>query len=211
MSNLTFIAAVNNEGVLHNNLLASPCLKGAHSHQVILIRDAKSAAEAYNAGLEQAVNDIVVFLHQDVLLPEGWPELFQQRWAEAEAKFGPIDVAGTYGVAADGTRCGRLRYRGAPLYEPTELPAKVRTFDELLVAMPRSTKLRFDPSLGFHFYGCDIAMQATTAVVLEAELHHNSYNLHIPPAFYKSQEVFARKWHTLGATFPIQTSCTAVQ
>jgi hypothetical protein len=207
VSALTFVAAVNNEQVLQINLLGSPCFQGNHDHQILLTRDAGSVAEVYNAAIERAENDLVVFLHQDVYLPGGWPALFQAKFKEAEEKFGTVDVAGVYGVTEE-ARYGRIMFHGTPLREPGELPAKVRALDELLLALPRRTSLRFDPALGFHLYGADIAMQARTAVVLDAECHHNSGTRTPPSAFYASQAIFREKWRK---DLPICTPCAMIR
>ena len=39
------------------------------------------------------------------------------------------------------------------LREGGRLPAPVDTLDELLLAVPKDAPVRFDPQLGFHFYG----------------------------------------------------------
>jgi len=203
----TFVVAVNNETVLRSNLLSSPCLQEPCSYQLILQRNATSVAEVYNAGIEQAIYPFVVCLHQDVHLPIGWPNLFLKRWQEAEEKFGPIDVAGVYGVGK--ARAGHVQTFGARLLEPEPLPVKVRSLDECLLVLPKTTTLRFDPALGFHFYGTDIALQAKTAVVLDAMCHHNS-KPRLEDAFHKSQGVFAAKWRARGE-LPVQTSCVTVR
>ena len=103
-----------------------------------------------------------------------------QQICEAERRFGPIGVAGVYGVgpvrqgeavlAAE--RIGRVKDRGRMLNDGPELPARAPTLDELLLVLPRDTPLRFDPALGFHLYGADICLQAAerglAVVVLEA-------------------------------------------
>ena len=218
---MTFVAAVNSDYTLRMNLMKSPPLQGDHPHQVIITRGAKSAAEVYNAGLEQATNPIVVFLHQDVYLPERWPEDFQQAWTEAEAKFGKIGVAGAYGLgghleAGKGTgaeRTGRIMSHGKWLKEKRPLPAKVDTLDELLLALPRDTALRFDARLGFHLYGCDIAMQANAAGLVAAVLptlcHHNNFTqFPLSGEFSESMKIFREKWkHRV----PVHTPCTAIR
>jgi hypothetical protein len=55
------------------------------------------------------------------------------------------------------------------------LPASVSTLDELLLVIPSSTHLRFDPDLGFHLYGADICLTAQerglAVVALDAACH----------------------------------------
>jgi hypothetical protein len=74
------------------------------------------------------------------------------------------------------------RERG--LREPGPLPARVASPDELLLAVPRYTPLRFDPALGFHCYGADIALQARrrglAAVAVDAPCPHNTRYVGLP-------------------------------
>jgi hypothetical protein len=97
------------------------------------------------------------------------------------------------------------------LLDGPELPARVATLDELLLVVPKSSQLRFDPALGFHLYGADLCLQARerglAVVVLGAPCHHNSRNIGLPEAFFASARVFARKWaHRL----PVATPCVII-
>ncbi len=158
--------------------------------------------------------------HQDVFLPDGWDGAAAGQLAEAERRFGPIGVAGVYGVGPvidrrgrplSADRTGRVVDRGRTLCDGPELPARVATLDELLLIVPPDTPLRFDPALGFHLYGADICLQAAerglAVVVIDALCCHNSKSIGLPDAFYRSAEVFARKWaHRL----PIATPCVII-
>ena len=108
-------------------------------------------------------------VHQDVYLPAGWDRRVMRQLREAERRFGPIGIAGVYGVGevdepADGPpraeRIGWVVDRGRLLREGPDLPARVATLDELLLILPRGTPLRADPALGFHLYGADLCLQA---------------------------------------------------
>ena len=138
---------------------------------------------------------------------------------EAERRFGPVGVAGVYGVGPTrelsvslaAERIGRVVDRGRLLCDGPGLPALAATLDELLLIVRRDTPLRFDPGLGFHLYGADICLQAAElglpVVVIDALCHHNSRSVGLPPAFYKSAQVFARKWaHWL----PVATPCVII-
>ncbi len=67
---LTVISPVNNENISKRCLLASPDLRSGVD--VILQSGFASAAAAYNSAMQQAKTDLLVFVHQDVYLPEGW-------------------------------------------------------------------------------------------------------------------------------------------
>ena len=173
-------------------------------------------------GLARAKHEWVVCAHQDVYLPEGWDRCLVQQIDEAERRFGPIGVAGVYGVGeviapADharplaAERIGWVVDRGRVLRDGPELPARVATLDELLLVVRRDSGLRFDPALGFHLYGADLCLQAReqglAVVALGALCHHNSRSVGLPEAFFASAEVFARKWsHRL----PVATPCVII-
>jgi hypothetical protein len=216
---LTFVACVSDDELLNSNLLASPCLAPGSAHEVILVRNARSAAAGLNVGIMRAAGDLVVCVHQDVFLPDGWDELLISEIEKAEREFGPIGVAGVYGVGPairrndglEAQRIGRVVDRGRWLDEGIPLPARVATLDELLFVVPRGTPLEADPELGFHLYGADLCMQAAerglAVVVIDALCHHNSRNVGLPREFYESAEVFARKWHE---RLPVATPCVIV-
>jgi hypothetical protein len=96
---LSLIACVSDDAILKANLLASPDLASAGSpHEVILIHEAPSAAAGYVMGRQKARHEWNVFVHQDVGLPAGWDKCLARQLREAERQFGPIGVAGVYGV-----------------------------------------------------------------------------------------------------------------
>ena len=185
---LTFVACVSDEEILGANLLASACLKPGSVHEVILIKNCRSAADGLNLGIARARHEFVVCLHQDVRLPPGWDQKLVQQLGAATRQWRTIGVAGVYGVSepteahpeapltATGPatqhppqphpnkfavkRIGRVIHRGHALFDSPNLPARVSTLDELLLIVPRNTPLRFDPDLGFHLYGADICLLA---------------------------------------------------
>jgi hypothetical protein len=187
-SGLSLVACISSDELLGSNLLASPSLRAGSPHELALVKNGLSAADGLNLGIERASHPWVVCLHQDVFLPQGWDRQLQRQLETATRQFGPIGVAGTYGVSAprevqpeseatdtlsDGAgqphvnsakfavnRIGRVIHRGHTLFDGPDLPARVATLDELLLVVPRDTPLRFDPALGFHLYGADICLQA---------------------------------------------------
>jgi Glycosyltransferase like family len=219
---LTFVCCVSSGRELRTKLIASACLGPSSPHGVMLVKNCSSAAEGLNLGLERAASEWVVCVHQDVLLPERWDRLLLLQLREAEQRFGPVGVAGVYGVGhcrdfgLDGNSLGAQRIgwvvdRGRVLRDGPELPADVATLDELLLVVRRDTPLRFDPALGFHLYGADICLQAAerglAVVAIGALCHHNSRSVGLPEAFFKSAAIFARKWaHRL----PVVTPCLII-
>jgi hypothetical protein len=206
---LSFVACASNDKTLGTNLLASPCLAPHSAHQVLVVRNWPSAADGLNIGIARSETEWVVCVHQDVWHPAGWDRCIAEQLDEAEQRFGPIGVAGVYGVGEviaprDGSeplaaeRIGWVVDRGRVLRDVPELPTQVATLDELLLIVKRDSGLRFDAALGFHLDGADICLQASergpAVVALGAPCHHNSRSIGLPEAFFASARVFARKW-----------------
>lgn len=208
---LSFVVCVSDEAILKANLLASPCLGPDAPHEVLTLSGCASAAEGLRQGRARARHPLRVWAHQDVYLPRGWPAHFQEQYRRAEAAFGPVGVAGVYGVRCPGgapARAGYVVDRDRLLRERPALPARVDTLDELLLALPRDGPLGFDPRLGFHFYGADVGLAARerglAAVALDALCYHNSPHAGLPEAFFASARAFAAKW---ARQLPLATSC----
>lgn len=215
---LAFVICVSDPRILARNALASPCLAGRAGDPMFLMHGCGSAADGFNAALLLARSEWLVFLHQDVFLPEGWDAQFLVELERAEKRFPRLAVVGPYGVRtlADGTplRAGKVRDRGRWLDEPAELPCAVQSLDELLFAVRRDSGLQLDPRLGFDLYATDLALSARArglqAAVVEAPCHHNSGWMPdaVPEAvvrrFSAAAAVFAGKWRN---ELPIHTPC----
>jgi hypothetical protein len=216
---LTFAVCVNDEASLQTNLLASPCLRAGTAHELLPARGCRTIADGLNAAVARARHHWVVCVHQDVYLPEGWDRVLAARLAEAEARFGPIGVAGVIGTADGGPAepnaatplVGWVLDRDRLLRGLMTLPARAETLDELVLVLPRGTPLRFDSALGFHFYGADLCLQARErqlgSVAVEALCFHNQRSVNLPAEFVASGQALAKKWHD---RLPIRTTCAVV-
>jgi SAM-dependent methyltransferase len=209
---LTFVVCVNDDAQLQNCLLRSPCLQPGTPHQVIEVREASSAAEGLNHGLDLAEHDIVILLHQDVYLPSGWTRRFLAQYRQAQAEFGDVGLVGVFGArASEGGKeeLGRIVDRHRLLERPVALPGLVETVDEVLMAVPKDTKLRFDPALGWHLYGADFALQVAQSggrvVIVDALcFHHSKGSYWLPDHYRPSALAFTTKWQ---ACLPVYTPC----
>jgi SAM-dependent methyltransferase len=198
---ITFVACVNDDDQLESNLLRSPCLDPGTPHELILMRRQTSAADGFNTALEKARHDLVVFVQQDIYLPRGWDGRFVDQFRAAEARFGPLGVAGVFGYSfgPEGKRdFGRVLDRQMLYDMPAPLPAAADGLDEIVLAVRRDTPLRFDPRLGFHLYGADLCLGARRlglpVAVLDAPCLHNSLFAYLPPAFHAARERLLDKW-----------------
>lgn len=218
--NLSFVTCASDAAVLAQRLLASPCIAGGEYALEIYV-GAASAAAAFNAEMDRRPQaEWLVWVHQDVFLPAGWDKRFIAAIREAEDRFSRLTVVGVYGVAGAGAqavRAGHVLDRGLLLKEPTSLPCRVESLDELLFAVRTDTCLKLDPALGFDFYGTDVALAALErgldVAVVDACCEHWSTmpKIMVPSSILDrmsaSGEAFERKWaHRL----PLDTPCFSI-
>lgn len=204
------ISAVNDLQVLNRCLLRSPDLRLAS--EVILQTGHDSAADAYNSAIRNAKAEILVFVHQDVYLPEGWIRAVQ-RAMDILAHHDPDwAVLGVWGVTNDGEYAGHVYWQGVA-GEQFEGGIDVATLDEVVLIVRRASGLTFDPLLrGFHMYGADICLQAKQrgmrSYAISAFCIHNAYGYAMfPLAFWKAYFFMRSKWKSW---LPIKTTCIEI-
>ena len=218
---LSFVACASNLEVLGARLLTSPCLRQGGLPLAVHF-NSSSAAQGFNATM--AASDAtkpttwLVWVHQDVVLPESWDTRFSQALTAALQQFPKLAVAGVYGVAGaapQARRAGHVLDRGTLLREAAPLPCLVDSLDELLFAVRVDSALQLDPALGFDFYATDLVLQAQArgwqCAVLDAYCEHWSgtpASGAVPAATVNrikhSAQVFERKW---AQRLPISTPC----
>jgi len=208
---ITFAIAVNDREMLERNFLVSPCLKAPQDHEILLQSEFRSAALAYNDAIDRAQNDLIIFCHQDILLPEGWLRglgSILDSLDETDPNWG---VLGPYGKTNDGRGWGHVYSSGRGVIgEPLPHPVEVQTLDEIVLILRKSSGLRFDDSLPhFHFYGADICLRAAKmgmkSYAVSAFCIHNTIQpLVLPGEFYECASHIRKVW---GDHLPIQTTC----
>lgn len=210
---VTFVACVNDELQLENNLLASPVFGAGSPHQLLTYREMTSAAEGLNRGLHAADHDLVVFIQQDIYIPSWWPARLHRQWAIASHPTAP-SLAGPFGVRyREGGRehVGHAVDRDSLLRMSRALPASVDGLDELVLVVPRDTDLRVEPRVGWHLYGADLALQAHRSggwtAVLDLPCHHNSLVHSLDGGYKHSEAVLASKWRD---ELPIITNSSTI-
>jgi arylsulfatase A-like enzyme len=166
---ITFIVAVNDEEELRANLLSSPVAR-SREHEWILVANAgngryQSVSKLYSEALRSAQNDLVYFVHQDVLLPEGWEDRMFASLAELERLDPSWGVVGAVGALPP--RPGRPKELRGHWCDPSgywmlgPLPSEVDSLDEQWLGLRRSRGVTFDPHMpGFHCYGMDLSLAA---------------------------------------------------
>jgi len=200
--------------VLQRNFLASPCLREAHPHQIIVKEGYASAGKAYNDAIDWSQNDLMVFLHSDIILPEQWLADLERalQWLEREDP--SWGVIGTYGETLDDHGRGYIYSSGLGIMgKPFDQPAEIQTLDEIVLIFRKSSGLRFDPSLpNFHMYGTDICMAAHDAgrknyAISAFCIHNTQPGLVLGQDFYQCYWYVQKKWKKY---LPIQTTCVRI-
>jgi hypothetical protein len=209
----SFISAVNNDQIAKKCLLSSPDVQAAS--EVLLQRGYSSLAVAYNRAIEAARNDVLVFAHQDMYLPDGWATSVHDAIRVLSTTDPDWGVLGAWGVAASGERAG-FTYDGGwrtVLGQPFSGGREVGSLDESLLIFRKSSGIRFDPRIpGFHMYGTDICQesirQGRKCYAIAAFCIHNTsqYRL-LPWAFWQAYFAMRRKW---AGQLPIPTTCTTI-
>lgn len=217
MSNcgFTVAVAVNNDEVLRNNLYRSPDILARPELQILTRRGFASASLAHNSALDEASNDVVIFVHQDVYLPQGWFGSLARALADLQREGVDWGVLGCFGSRkghADGL--GRVYTRGLGIHGTSiDCPEIVESLDEIVLIIRKSSGLRFDPSLPhFHLYGTDLCMAASArglpSFAIPAFCVHNTNQLlTLPREFYECYRYLKRKW---ARYLPICTSCITI-
>lgn len=196
------VSVYRDEEVLQSTLLRSPALKMAR--RVLCQRDFPNVSAAYNAAIRECEDDVLVFTHPDVYLSRAWYESFQRSLDWLGRNDPQWAVAGMSGMTRDGTTrqfsysTGIGGFLGVPFSEPCE----VRTLDEFVFALRRSSGLTFDEKIpGAQSQLC------TTDLCLQAEhkglrsyslpcfaLHNSNRWSHLPMGFWKCYLYIRKKW-----------------
>jgi len=212
--NVTFVVAVNQRDIFESNFLSSPCLRQMADPQIWIQEGFDSASKAYNDALRRSRNDLLIFVHQDVILPETWLSDLARALEHLRSEDPDWGVLGCYGEAPLNGGCGYVYSSGLGIVgSPFDRPTPVQTLDEIVLILRRSSGLRFDDKLPhFHFYGSDICLRAAkmglTCYAIPAFCIHNTHQpLILPKEFYECCHYIRRVWKDY---LPIQTSCIRI-
>jgi 2-polyprenyl-3-methyl-5-hydroxy-6-metoxy-1,4-benzoquinol methylase len=189
------IVAATDDAQLDLNVLRSPGLKEAHA-EVILVRNAASAAEAFTVGARSACSPWLLFCHQDVYFPRGSGSAIASLLSRVPVAETRGSIIGFAGLALDGEQGGRAGLvvdRTALFDHPAT--GRAISIDEFCVALRRDTEHSIDPTLGWHLWATDLCLQAlyrsggaNFASIARIPLLHNSTNDGVLSASYHRSE-----------------------
>lgn len=190
MENISFIAAVNDNEILKQNLLFSGVWKSTLKHEFLKKEGYKSASIAFNTAIDEAKNDLLVFIHQDIYLPEKWDYHLIEIIDEIEANDENWGVLGVYGISVNNNPVGFVYCNGEKKFLGEEgAPVEVQSLDEVVLIMRKSAGLRFDENMpGFHLYATDICLTARElgkkCYAISNVCVHNTLKISVLPKSY---------------------------
>lgn len=208
----SIVCCSNNSQVLYDNLLHSKDIM-KHDLQVIKSEDHNNNVKAaYNGSLKLCKNDIVIFVHQDVLLHDNFFTHLDH--AVDLLSDCPWAVMGVAGKTSKGTLSANVIDRGRPLVTKDFKPTEVQTLDELILIVNKSLTpaISFDEKIPHHhLFGADLCLQAKRlgkkSYVIDASCSHNSSLYSLPPCYHQSEAYIRLKWSEY---LPIHTTCSTI-
>lgn len=171
-----------------HNIIKSDCVQD-DMNEFIVIDNTKNIfyinlGQAINAGIKQAKHDLLVIVHEDVVLLPGWQNMFEQSLNALETKDPEWLVAGVVGWNTKGRMKGHLSdphsYRNSMLGKPF---AEIIRIDEQVLILRKSKNLFLDPELpSIHHIGRDLPLEANKrgykSYVLDAPSIHKYADAH---------------------------------
>lgn len=170
-----------------------------------------TAGAALNHGAAAARNDVVVFVHQDVVLHSlvALEEAAATLMADRR-----IGILGAVGIDARHTIVGRIRDRVVQIGDAARRPRDVDSLDEVLFMMRReqvlAEPLSEHPLLAWHAYGVEYCARmrhtGRRAVAMDIPLTHNSLTTNLKDLDLAHRHV----GESYPALLPIRTTCGTI-
>ena len=214
--NLNIVTCVNNMERYSNCVVQSMAKLAGGRHDVsVSVFDNTGnrviVPVALNALIDRSESDLLVCIHQDVMLPSGWLVKLDDQIKEVESCWGrQWGVLGVFGVTMMGKHAGNIvdKWHINPTYG---LPLEAQSLDEVCLIFRKSSGLRFDESLGGnHMYGADLCLQARQkqmpCIIIDDVMTHLGSGV-IDYDFTETAKRFVSKWAFVGYEPSIKTTC----
>jgi Sulfotransferase family len=160
---ITFVTVLFS-GEFDHNLARSSCIREPMNQLVVVDNRGNvffdSLSAALQDGVRRARHDLVVFVHEDVLLVEGWQSAFERSLQALEREDPEWGLVGAAGWDFAGSSAGHWNDpHGDCDFMAGALHLPVRQIDEHLMGFRRSRPLPLDAALpGIHNLGLDLAL-----------------------------------------------------
>jgi len=213
-SKYQIVVAVNNDKILADNLARTTAYTAV---EVKILRGCHSASIAFNEVLDSSICKYLIFVHQDVYLPDPWLTKLDQLITKIESSScKDWAVLGVVGVNSAEQFVGRLWSEGIrrEIDGGHEIIEEVVSLDEVLLVINRESGVRFDEQLpGFHLYGTDIVQNALrmgkSCLVVKNPIVHNDRTKYFLDSSYKKAYMYmSGKWRD---ELPIPTTVTMLK
>jgi len=208
MEDVTFVIPIGDRQIYDRCFGCSPFFSYNDNCEIFLQEGYPNAAVAFNSALAQGRNDLFIFAHQDVVLPNGWATRFKNQVFAIERNVAHLGVIGCVGKTDLGEAAGHFYRHDREFKSAVPLPARVETLDEMLIAFRRSSGLLFDEELpSFFYYAVDICLQAKVLnlsnFAIDCPVFHQARNqTFFSKGFCQAQAYMIEKWRSL---LPVQT------
>ena len=195
------VICVYNDERAFGSMLKKSVQKQTSDHELIPVDNTggafKSAAGALNNAGKQAHGDYLMFVHQDVILPD---ECWLENTEKVLKDIPKVGVAGCAGVDEKGHKHGFIRDRYHVWGKPFTEPETVQTLDESVLVIPREVfeAIQFDEEnfKRWHCYGADYCLTAASQglrnYVIPSQIYHNSPNLNIADLLKEQRILFEK-------------------
>lgn len=210
MKKFSIICCSNDLAVLNKNLLSN---YDVFNHDLIVKFFPKNICAAYNAAAAIAQGDYLIFVHQDICLPES----FFADLSESIDKMSSMiwGIAGAAGRDCEGVYWGWCNDRGDLWGSPKDLPKEVQTLDEMILIVPKDVfkLVRFDENIkNQHLFGTDLCLQISAhglpSYAINCFCFHNSkMSYTIGKDFFDTASYLRKKWNY---RLPIYSTCAVI-
>jgi hypothetical protein len=196
MNRYSIVCCSHKHDVLVNNLFQSHEI---FEHDLHIKNGYTNICKAYNDALKKCYEDIIIFVHQDVYLPETFFKDLEMSLEQlANINWGILGAAG----ATSNRIIANLIDRNYLLKTYDSLPQEVSTLDELILIIKKQSFncLYFDENIkNHHLFGTDVCMQSKKNgmknFVINAQCHHNSsLSYQIPKEYFETETYIKEKW-----------------
>jgi len=163
---ISFIC-VKYSNYFQHNILTSECIHDDLNEFIVVDNRSnifyQTLGEAINAGIAQAHHDLLVIVHEDIVLLPGWQGMFEKSLTALEQHDPDWLVAGLVGWDKNGRFVGHVSGpTGLRNAFHDELFVRTIRIDEQVIVLRKSKGLFPDPSLpGIHNIGRDMVLDAT--------------------------------------------------
>jgi len=210
MTKYSIVVSSHNAEVLNNNLLKSPDI---FNHDLHIKFGYTNVCKAYNEAINECSENIIIFVHHDVLLPDTF-------FNDLELSLNKLNntnwgVLGSAGIRINGIASANVTDRGFLFRTIESKPTLVNTMDELILVVRKSSFpiLKFDENIiNNHLFGTDICLQARkqgmTNYIVDIHCFHNSSLVTIPANYYDTEKYIRKKWKCY---LPIYTTCSNIR